>query len=230
MRSASPRSIREKLTLELNEEVPYGIAVEIESVGEDDGQLVVSAVIWVDRAGQKPIVIGAGGERLKRIGTHARRELNQLLGPKAAPDPVGQGARGLGRQRAGAAPAGHGIERMLRQRISGVPCAAPARLADTGRIFELLTREHGRISVFAQGVRGPRARLAGVMQPFAPLLVSWAGRGESPRLTGRGSRTRAGVRCAQLPPARLMSALYLSELRDETHRAPRPAAAIFRPL
>ena len=40
---------------------------------------------------------------------------------------------------------------------------------DTGRIFELLTREHGRISVFAQGVRGPRARLAGVMQPFAPL-------------------------------------------------------------
>jgi GTP-binding protein Era len=72
--------IREKLTLELNEEVPYGIAVEIESVGEDEGQLIVSAVIWVDRAGQKPIVIGAGGERLKRIGTHARRELNQLLG------------------------------------------------------------------------------------------------------------------------------------------------------
>jgi GTP-binding protein Era len=37
-------------------------------------------VIWVDRSGQKPIVIGAGGERLKRIGTHARRELNGLLG------------------------------------------------------------------------------------------------------------------------------------------------------
>ena len=72
--------IREKLTLELNEEVPYGIAVEIESIGEDGGQLVVSAVIWVDRAGQKPIVIGAKGERLKRIGTQARRELNELLG------------------------------------------------------------------------------------------------------------------------------------------------------
>jgi GTPase len=72
--------IREKLTMELNEEVPYGIAVEVEGVGEEDGQMVVAAVIWVDRAGQKPIVIGARGERLKRVGSLARRELNQLLG------------------------------------------------------------------------------------------------------------------------------------------------------
>jgi GTPase len=72
--------IREKLTLELNEEVPYGIAVEIEASGEEDGQLVVAAIIWVDRAGQKPIVIGAGGERLKRIGSKARLELNAILG------------------------------------------------------------------------------------------------------------------------------------------------------
>ncbi|MEO6081076.1 MAG: GTPase Era [Steroidobacteraceae bacterium] len=71
--------IREKLTLELNEELPYGIAVEVEAMGEDEGQLLVSAVIWVDRAGQKPIVIGARGERLKRVGTAARYELNQLL-------------------------------------------------------------------------------------------------------------------------------------------------------
>jgi GTP-binding protein Era len=73
--------IREKLTLELEEELPYGIAVEVEGTGEEeDGQLVVSAVIWVERAGHKPIVIGAGGERLKRVGTAARRELNELLG------------------------------------------------------------------------------------------------------------------------------------------------------
>jgi GTPase len=74
--------IREKLTLELNQEVPYGIAVEVEAIGEEDGQKVVSAVIWVDREGQKPIVIGAKGERLKRIGTQARQELNHILGQR----------------------------------------------------------------------------------------------------------------------------------------------------
>jgi GTPase len=71
--------IRERLTLELNQEVPYGIAVEVERTAEVEGQLVVDASIWVDRAGQKPIVIGAGGERLKRVGRAARLQLNELL-------------------------------------------------------------------------------------------------------------------------------------------------------
>ena len=72
--------IREKLTLELVEELPYGVAVEIETYTVlDDGRIEVGAVIWVDREGQKPIVIGAGGERLKRIGRAARLELNQLF-------------------------------------------------------------------------------------------------------------------------------------------------------
>ena len=72
--------IREKLTLELNQEVPYGIAVEVERLAEEDGQLAVDAAIWVDREGQKPIVIGARGERLKRVGRSARLALNALLG------------------------------------------------------------------------------------------------------------------------------------------------------
>ncbi|HEY1724699.1 MAG TPA: GTPase Era [Steroidobacteraceae bacterium] len=76
-------TIREKLTLELVEELPYGVAVEIEQiVVEEDGRTAVSAVIWVDRAGQKPIVIGADGSRLKRIGRSARLELNRLLGQR----------------------------------------------------------------------------------------------------------------------------------------------------
>jgi len=75
--------IREKLTLELVEEVPYGVAVEVESLtATPDGRWEVAAVIWVDRAGQKPIVIGAGGERLKRVGRRARLELNHLLGKR----------------------------------------------------------------------------------------------------------------------------------------------------
>ena len=72
--------IREKLTLELNQEVPYGVAVEVEQMKDaEDGQLTVDAAIWVDREGQKPIVIGAKGERLKRVGRSARIALNDLL-------------------------------------------------------------------------------------------------------------------------------------------------------
>ena len=72
--------IREKLTLELNQEVPYGIAVEVERLTAEPDQLIVDAAIWVDRAGQKPIVIGAHGERLKRVGRAARLALNAMLG------------------------------------------------------------------------------------------------------------------------------------------------------
>jgi GTP-binding protein Era len=74
-------TVREKLTLELNQEVPYGIAVEVEQLADEpQGQLTVDAAIWVDREGQKPIVIGARGERLKRVGRSARLALNELLG------------------------------------------------------------------------------------------------------------------------------------------------------
>ncbi len=75
--------VREKLTLELVEELPYGIAVEVERIeAQPDGRQEVSALIWVDRAGHKPIVIGAAGARLKRIGRAARLELNRLLGAR----------------------------------------------------------------------------------------------------------------------------------------------------
>ena len=74
-------TVREKLTLELNQEVPYGIAVEVEQLADEaDGQLTVDAAIWVEREGQKPIVIGARGARLKRVGRSARLALNELLG------------------------------------------------------------------------------------------------------------------------------------------------------
>jgi DNA repair protein RecO (recombination protein O) len=82
---------------------------------------------------------------------------------------------------------------------------------DSGSVFELFTAAHGRLSVFARGVRGPRARLAGVLQPFVPLLVSWAGRGEAPRLTG-AEPDHATTISEPLPAERLMSAWYCSEL------------------
>src|SRR5579862_8297355 len=76
-------TIREKLTLELVEELPYGVAVEVEQIAvEPDGRKGISAAIWVDRPGQKPIVIGAGGQRLRRVGRAARLELNHLFGER----------------------------------------------------------------------------------------------------------------------------------------------------
>jgi GTP-binding protein Era len=75
--------IREKLTRRLQEEVPYGLVVEIEGMGEaedEPGKLVVQAVIWVERTGQKAIVIGKGGELLKEVGRAARLDLKQYFG------------------------------------------------------------------------------------------------------------------------------------------------------
>ncbi len=71
--------VREKLTWRLREELPYGLTVEIERFEEQDGRVLIGAVVWVERPGQKAIVIGAGGERLKEIGRLARLALNDLL-------------------------------------------------------------------------------------------------------------------------------------------------------
>ncbi len=74
--------LREKLFRNLGEELPYGIAVEIEKY-EQEGELRrIHAAVIVDKAGHKPIVIGRGGERLKRISSDARKEMETLFGGK----------------------------------------------------------------------------------------------------------------------------------------------------
>jgi len=91
---------------------------------------------------------------------------------------------------------------------------------DTSRILEVLTREHGRLTLFARAVRGPGAKLAPVLQPFRLLLLSWSGRGEAPQLTG-AERAQHGP---GLPPERLLAAFYLNELliRLTTRHDPLP--------
>jgi GTP-binding protein Era len=72
--------VREKLTRRLQEELPYGLVVEIEGIGQaedEPGKLIVQAVIWVERTGQKAIVIGKGGELLKEVGREARLDLKR---------------------------------------------------------------------------------------------------------------------------------------------------------
>jgi GTP-binding protein Era len=72
--------VREKLTLRLRQELPYGLTVAIERFVEEDGRLIVNAVIWVERSGQKAIVIGHAGEQLKEVGRSARIEMSSLFG------------------------------------------------------------------------------------------------------------------------------------------------------
>jgi GTP-binding protein Era len=71
--------VREKLTWYLGDELPYRLSVEIERFAEEQGGLHVAAIIWVERASHKAIVVGKGGELLKRVGTEARREMEEAF-------------------------------------------------------------------------------------------------------------------------------------------------------
>ncbi len=74
--------VREQLMTRLGEELPYSATVEIEKFELDGEMLRIAAVVWVEREGQKPIVIGKGGERLKAISTGARIGMEKLFGRK----------------------------------------------------------------------------------------------------------------------------------------------------
>ena len=72
--------IREKAIHATREEVPYAIAVLIDDFEEGEKLLKIRATIYVERDGQKAILIGKAGETIKKIGTQARKELESLLG------------------------------------------------------------------------------------------------------------------------------------------------------
>ncbi|GBC78403.1 GTPase Era [bacterium HR08] len=74
--------VREKLLMVTREEIPYVTAVYTEGFKEENGLLRIHCVILVERESQRPIIIGKGGERLKRIGTLAREEIEFLFGKK----------------------------------------------------------------------------------------------------------------------------------------------------
>ena len=71
--------IREKLTRQLRQELPYALTVEIETFKEQDRLLHIGAVIWVERSSQKGIVIGEQGSVLKTVGRQARQEMEKLF-------------------------------------------------------------------------------------------------------------------------------------------------------
>ncbi|MDX1572589.1 MAG: GTPase Era [Methylophaga sp.] len=74
--------VREKLFRHLGQELPYSLTVEIEQFLEEGNLYRISAVIYVERSGQKSIVIGKKGELLKQVGQDAREEMEKLFGCK----------------------------------------------------------------------------------------------------------------------------------------------------
>lgn len=74
--------IREQLMTRLHQELPYALTVEIEEFKRSKGLLSIGAIVWVERKGQKQIVIGKGGDVLKFVGSRSRRALEELFEEK----------------------------------------------------------------------------------------------------------------------------------------------------
>ena len=74
--------VREKIIRQLGEELPYQTAVEIEQFVEEERLMRIAALILVEKEGQKKIVIGEGGDRIKKIGQQARIDMEEMFGKK----------------------------------------------------------------------------------------------------------------------------------------------------
>lgn len=74
--------VREKVMRQLGAEIPYQVAVEIEQFKQEGKVLHIHALILVEREGQKKIIIGDGGDRMKKIGQEARLDMQKLFGSK----------------------------------------------------------------------------------------------------------------------------------------------------
>lgn len=84
MRQIAAEIVREKLTLRLHDELPYASTVETEAWEEKpDGSVRIEATIYVEREGQKAIVLGEKGRTIKEIGQAARHEIAKLIGRPA---------------------------------------------------------------------------------------------------------------------------------------------------
>ncbi len=74
--------IREKLLLDYDKEIPYSAEVIVEKFDEKEGAIHIMAVIYVERDSQKGIIIGKGGEKIKKVGIAARQDIEKFFGKK----------------------------------------------------------------------------------------------------------------------------------------------------
>ena len=91
---------------------------------------------------------------------------------------------------------------------------------ETSCILEVLTKDHGRLSLMARGARGARSKIAGNLMLFTPLVISWQGKGAMPYLK---NVERADLKAPILKKQSLLSAMYINELlmymlhKDDVH-------------
>jgi len=92
--------------------------------------------------------------------------------------------------------------------------------SNTSRLLDVFTQDYGRVSLVAKGARSARSKLQGVLQPFAPLIISWSGKGEVQTLTG----AELVKSIINLSANQVMSAYYINELlqRLMTYHDPHP--------
>jgi GTP-binding protein Era len=74
--------IREKIMLHYQQEIPYSVQVSIDAFKEEPKIIKIAATVYVERDSQKAIIIGSGGQDIKRIGTEARHDIEKFLGRK----------------------------------------------------------------------------------------------------------------------------------------------------
>ncbi len=82
MRQVTAEIIREKILRTLDKEIPHGVAVVIEEFKEEDTLVSIRAEIFCEKESHKGIIVGKGGEGLKRIGSYARSDLEKMLEKK----------------------------------------------------------------------------------------------------------------------------------------------------
>lgn len=96
---------------------------------------------------------------------------------------------------------------------------------NTSLLLEILSRDYGRVGLIARGVRAPRSRWRGLLQPFVPLLLSWSGNGELMNLNGAEDCGRA----IPVPNQRVFSGLYVNELLLRLLPRHDPQTGLFEP-
>ena len=183
---------REKIYHRLHDELPYASAVETEKWEErKDGSVRIDQVIYVQREGQKAIVLGKGGKTIKIIGATGARRDGRIIRPPRASLPVREGATRTGRKAAS----------IMNRWASNFPRASdgvdlttaiscpPVRMAKPALMLDLFTREHGR---HAGLVRGSKARAAAAAGQRPVGYLAGASAGAIGQFAVELARARAG--------------------------------------